>query len=164
MNDTFNAIEILEMAGEIERNGARFYRKAAEFFEDPQTKKLLMDLAEMEDQHEKVFAAMQQDFEKEQAAPVVIDPDNLSAPYLHAMAEGRVFDVRSDPVAMLSEHDSLQDILKIAINLEKESIVFYVGIKEMVPETLGKDKIDDIIREEMMHVALLGTTLADVKK
>ena len=117
----------------------------------------------MEDQHEQIFAAMQQDFADQENAPDVFDPEDQSAPYLQAMAEGRVFDVRSDPVDMLSGLESLEDILKLAIQLEKESIVFYVGIKNMVPESLGKNKIDDIIKEEMSHIVLLDNTLKSLK-
>ena len=162
MNGTFNAIEILEMAGQIERNGARFYRKAAEICDDISSATLMLDLATMEDQHEQVFAVMQQDFEKEKGAPVVVDPEGQAASYLHAMAEGRVFDVKADPVDMLTGHESLQEILKMAIGLEKESIVFYVGIKDIVPKSLGKDKIDAIIREEMSHVVLLSDQLKNL--
>jgi rubrerythrin len=48
----------------------------------------------------------------------------------------------------------------VAMDMEKDSIVFYLGMKEMVPERLGKDRIDGIIKEEMGHLALLGKELA----
>ena len=35
MRTGFNAIEIFQLAEQIERNGAKFYRRAAEGFEDP---------------------------------------------------------------------------------------------------------------------------------
>jgi rubrerythrin len=44
--------------------------------------------------------------------------------------------------------------------MEKDSIVFYLGMKELVPERLGKNRIDGIIKEEMGHLASLGTELA----
>ena len=46
---------------------------------------------------------------------------------------------------------SMEEILKEAILAEKDSIVFYLGMKEMVPENFGKTKIDAIIKEEMVH-------------
>jgi rubrerythrin len=164
MDGNFNAEEIFEIAIKIERNGARFYRKAADGFEDPNTQGLLNDLAGMEDEHEKIFAKMQQDFESQDAAPLKYDPDDQSASYLHAMADGRVFDVRTDPSDMLTGMESLDDILKMAIGLEKDSIAFYVGIKDMVPEGLGKDQIGGIIREEMGHVVLLSNALKSLKE
>jgi len=46
---------------------------------------------------------------------------------------------------------------------EKDSIVFYLGIKEMVPEKYGKDKLDKIIKEEMGHIKLLSKELVALK-
>jgi len=51
----------------------------------------------------------------------------------------------------------------MAIGLEKDSIAFYVGIKEAIPAGWGgwgQDKIAAIIREEMGHIRLLGQKLA----
>ena len=69
------------------------------------------------------------------------------------------FDIRSDPSEKLTGKETLKQILKIAIGLEKDSIVFYYGMQEMVPEHLGKDKIGVIIQEEMRHIADLSETL-----
>ena len=46
------------------------------------------------------------------------------------------------------------------MRLEKESIVFYLGLRDLVPAKLGKDKVERILREEMSHVALLRGQLA----
>ena len=58
MGIEFNADEIFEIAEQIERNGAGFYRRAAEAVEDSQKRRILLDLASREDEHEKTFAAM----------------------------------------------------------------------------------------------------------
>ncbi len=55
MSFEFNADEILEMAEQIERNGARFYRKAAELVKDAAVSKLLQDLAAWEDGSYRIF-------------------------------------------------------------------------------------------------------------
>ncbi len=52
----FNADEVFEMAEQIERNGARFYRAAAKKI--PEVSQVFSDLAAMEDEHEKTFAAI----------------------------------------------------------------------------------------------------------
>ncbi len=56
MSYDFNANDILEMAERIEKNGAKFYRDAAGNVSDSSLKELLLDLASMEDNHEKMFA------------------------------------------------------------------------------------------------------------
>jgi len=166
MEQPFNAGEIFEIAEQIERNGARFYRKAAEAATDAEARKLLNDLAAMEDGHEKTFAQMHQDLCRERSGwcPELLDPDSTDQGvlYLRAIAEGRVFDIKSDPSELLTGDESLAHILRTAIGLEKDSIVFYLGIKDAVPENLGRDKMDGLIREEMSHVTLLTKALVDL--
>ncbi len=55
------------------------------------------------------------------------------------------------------------EILKAALTAEKDSIVFYLGMKDLVPESLGKNKIDDIIKEEMSHIKIIGNKLREFK-
>ncbi|MFY9705943.1 MAG: rubrerythrin, partial [Desulfobacterales bacterium] len=59
---------------------------------------------------------------------------------------------------------SMEKILKAAIEAEKDSIVFYLGMKNAVPEKLGRDRIEAIIKEEMGHIRLLSRELAQLKK
>ena len=54
---------------------------------------------------------------------------------------------------------SMREILKAAILAEKDSIVFYLGMKDLVPDKLGKDKLDEIIKEEMGHIRILSKEL-----
>ena len=54
---------------------------------------------------------------------------------------------------------SLEAILKAAILAEKDSIVFYLGMKDLVPENLGQSHLDNIIKEEMSHIKLLSHRL-----
>lgn len=164
MSIDFNADEIFEMAEEIERNGAKFYRKAAEGREDMHSQQLLLDLAVMEDEHERLFTAMRKDLSKEERASDVFDPYGEAALYLRAMADGVVFNVSEDPSEKLTGSESMEDILRTAIELEKDSIVFYLGMKDLVPERLGKPKVEGIIREEMKHITDLNKALKGLKQ
>ena len=156
---TFNADEIFEMAEQIERNGTKFYRRAAEIISDKDNKDLLLKLAEMEIEHEKTFARMREELTGKENESMAFDPDNQGALYLQAVANGHVFDLKTDPAALLTDQVSFHDILKMAIGAEKDSIAFYMGIKDSVSEPAGKDKIDRIIREEMNHIVLLSSKL-----
>lgn len=51
----------------------------------------------------------------------------------------------------------------MAIGLEKDSIVFYLGMKEAVPQRSGRDKIEGIIKEEMRHMATLSRELETLR-
>ena len=156
----FNADEIFEIAERIETNGARFYRRAAERFTDASVKKVLMTLADMELQHKMIFEAMHGDLASGEMKPVSFDPEKQTKSYLQAMADGRVFDINVDPDKYLSAGQTPQQILKTALGFEKDSIAFYTGIKDMIPEDMGRDKIDIIIHEEMYHITVLNSELA----
>ena len=154
----FNMNEILEMAEQIERNGAAFYRKAAEGISDSKNKELLLELAQMEDQHEKIFASLRAQLSEDEKTSTVFDPEGEAVLYLRALADTRVFFEKK------IDTGSLEEILKEALTAEKDSIVFYLGMKELVPEKSGKAKIDSIIKEEMGHIKLLGKKLVELKK
>jgi len=164
MAEQFNADEVFEIAEQIERNGAKFYRRSAQVAGDPGARDLLVELADMEDRHERVFAAMREDLRRENPEWLSkfsgVDGESQAALYLRAVAEGLVFDLKGDPAADVSENTSLPSILETAIGLEKDSVVFYLGIKEAMPPDLGQEKLDDIIREEMGHIASLTQQLA----
>lgn len=82
MGITFNADEVFEMAEEIERNGEKFYRKAAKNASDKQTKQMLLDMADMEAGHLKIFQEMRTQLTAPQKAEMVFDPDNEASLYL----------------------------------------------------------------------------------
>ena len=154
MSFDFNANEILIMAEKIEQNGANFYRKAAENVTDQQEKEFLLQLALMEDNHEKIFSSLRANLSEAEKKGQSFDPDNEAVQYCKALADMRVFFEKK------SDFSSMKEIIKSAILAEKDSIVFYIGMKELVPASLGKDKIDTIIKEEMSHINLLTKKLS----
>ena len=149
MSYDFNADEVFEMAEQMERNGAKFYRDAAETAADPSNKDMLIGLSQMEDAHEKMFQSMRAELSSAEKASTVFDPSGEAAVYLKALVDGRVFFEKDIDVT------SMVDILKSAIEAEKDSIVFYLGMKEAVPKNLGRDRIEAIIKEEMGHIQML---------
>jgi rubrerythrin len=153
----FNADEVFSIAEQIERNGAAFYRACANNL--PSAKDFLLQLAAMEDAHEKTFKQLHKSVSEQESELLAADPDGEAAQYLQNMAGGYVFDIRKKPSDTLRGNESLADICRIAIGIEKDSIVFYLGLKEMMSKNYGKDKIDAIIKEEMRHVTLLSTKL-----
>lgn len=154
MGITFDIDEIFEIAEGIERNGAKFYRQAAQNSPDEETKKMLLDLADMEDEHLKIFKQMAEQL-SEQEKTVVFDPDNQSALYLQAMADARGWEGRISPTKELTGNEKIKDILEIALNSEKESVVFYFGLKDLVSGKAGKNKVEEIIIEELSHITTL---------
>ena len=163
----FNVDEIFEMAEQIERNGARFYRKMAEECQEGDIRKLFLEFAEMEEHHEMIFISMRAELSDKDKGSTIFDPEGESVQYLRALADLRVFagDAGEDFAfsANLPEEEKMKKAFEAAIGIEKESIVFYQGMKDFVPEGLGKNKIDDIIKEEMKHISILSNKLLSIK-
>lgn len=151
----FNADEIFEMAIRIESNGAAFYRKAASMQSDSQNQRFLEGLAAMEDQHEKIFIEMRKTLTEKDSGGKVFDPYNEVSQYLASMADTIGGEGSPSAANSLTGDETLEEILTIAVGLEKDSILFYVGLKDWVPSKYGQEKIDDIIRQERKHVAQL---------
>lgn len=163
MTVTFNAFEVFEMAEQIEKNGVEFYQKAAENFKDSDAHNTLLELADWEKQHVATFVAMKNELTEEQRQPVVFDPDDEAALYLQVIADGHVFNVKEGSSRLLTGKESLKDIYNTAIGMEKESVVFYTILKDLVPADAGKDKVQTIIKEEISHIGILNLKLMDLE-
>jgi rubrerythrin len=155
----FNADEIFEMAEQIERNGAAFYRLAAKQF--PEHQKLLTIIAEQEDQHWAAFSALRRELASRNREATVYDPGQEAQDYLRAMADRHVVDVSRKPSDVLKGKTSFAGIIEIAMRMEKDSIVFYIGMQDMVPQSLGREKLNLIIQEEKKHIVFLNRLFAE---
>lgn len=144
-----NVDSIFGTAEKMERNGAEFYRKAAETADENQ-RALLMALSQMEYNHEKTFAAMRSKFATGKFQPITRVSDSYGILYLEAVAGGKIFDSMLTPE--LTGQESIDRIFEIAISLEKDSIVFYQSMKSLVPHGEAADQLNKIIDEEIGHI------------
>jgi len=158
MGYAFSVDEVFAMAEELEKDGARFYRKMSRETEDAQLKELFGELADMEVEHVKTFKAMRDELSDGDRSQNVFDPNDEASKYLQGFASAHVsFD---NEVAK----DSPVNVLKSVIEAEKDTIVFYLSIKYALPAKLGRDRLDKIIEEELDHVRLLTRELAKAER
>ncbi len=156
MGTDFNADEVLAMAERIERNGQGFYLQASRVVDRADVSKLLADLGVWEKGHEALFIDMRSKLSEEERRQTAIDPYNEAALYLAAVADSHVFSREDlDPAGMLREGISTGEIIDLALQFEKDSILFFLGLQRMVPESLGMNKVQKIIDEEVSHMAFL---------
>lgn len=148
------------MAEQIERNGAKFYRKAADNTDLTSAKGLLLKLATMEDDHERTFGKLRNRFLSNEWKFDSGQPDSEVELYLRAIADGYVFNLKEDPADRLTGKESLADILRFAIKAEEDSIIFYLGLRDAVTAENGGNHIETIIKEERGHIVLLSRELA----
>ena len=158
MTIPFNADEIFEIAEQIEQNGASFYRRASTLVKDADTRELLLELAAMEDQHLATFQSMRAALSKRDWKPT-FDPNGEAEMYLRAIADVQIFNVKEDPATMLSGDETPREMLGLAIDREKDSVIFYQELREIIPPKLGKDRLDRIIGEELRHITILNEEL-----
>jgi rubrerythrin len=131
----FNADEIFEMAIRIENNGAAFYRKAAGLQSDTKNQNFLEGLANMEDQHKRIFTKMKITLTEKDKSPKVFDPYDEVSQYLAAMADAMGGEGSPSVANSLTGDETLEEIIRIAVGLEKDSILFYLGIKDLIPHS-----------------------------
>lgn len=159
----FNADEVFEAAIRIEENGAAFYRKAAGLQSDVKNREFLEKLAAMEDGHKATFVEMRKALTAKEKAGTVFDPQDELSLYLSAMADTHGGEGSPSAADSLTGTETMEEILHTAIGLEKESVLFYLGLKDMVPPKYGLERIEDIIREERSHIAQLTSLLGSLK-
>jgi rubrerythrin len=156
MGIDFTADDIFALAEQIERNGAAFYRRAAQIAATPSVQKTFLELAEMEEGHEKLFASVRGLLQGKEKDSLTFDPNDDTARYLSEMASRHVFKQHSDVSTIFSGKETAMEVLDIAIGFERDSIAVFDAMERWVPEHLGRDKVAALVREEITHVAFLS--------
>jgi rubrerythrin len=148
------ADDAFAMAVRIEENGNAFYAGAAEIAENPEVKKLFEDLALMEASHIKIFRTLRSQL-PDTTSGAVWDPEGLAESYLEASADSHVFTVEA-ATERLKTVKTAVEALDMALLFEKDSLAFFLGIKEILPDLHGRDEIDKLIKSEMLHIRMLS--------
>ncbi|MBN2799132.1 MAG: ferritin family protein [Deltaproteobacteria bacterium] len=156
----YSVDEIFAMAEQIERNGARFYRRGAELAKTDEARRLLLDLAAWEAGHESIFGRLRAALPDSVAQ--AFDPDGEAELYLAAVAGQHVFATDEGPDLVLAGAHTTRDILERALKFELDSILFFVGMKKAVPTGDSGREVEQLIDEEFGHVAYLEKALASL--
>ena len=125
-------------------------------------KRFLEKLSIMEENHKKIFEDMFESFSTGIKEMLVFDPEDSEVLYLQAIAGSHGGEGSSSVAESLSGEETMKEIINIALELENTSILYYIGLKEMVKSTDGKNKIDTIIGEERKHVVQLSKALNEI--
>ena len=149
--------EAFAMAIQIESNAAGFYRRAAGLQGDAEPAAALERLAVMEDEHKRFFGEMRLAVRDRPRPP---DPGGLDpegALFLSAIGAGYLVEGSAVVAAGLTGRETLSEILRKAIELEKQSVLFYLGLRDVLSDDPQQTALLRIIGEEKKHlVALTG--------
>lgn len=160
----FSIEEALKTAARIEQNASTFYRRAAALQSTQSVKDLLYELAAMEDRHLETFSLMRTELSEAEKEPTTYDPMDEEMLYLKALADMHGGEGSPAAAQALTGKETLEEILRWAIELEQKTVAFYIGLRDKVPAALGRDKMDRIISEEKKHVVQLSRVLNTVRE
>jgi rubrerythrin len=155
MSFNFNADEIFQIGAQIESNGQKFYETIAKNTSNPSVQKIFLDLAQWESKHIELFKKWKEELPDSAKRGDLFDPNQELQLYLKATAESHVFLKNKDIPQLASTCKTPIEALELAVTFEKDSVVFYTSMKKLVPEHLGKSKIDSLIDEEISHIFIL---------
>jgi rubrerythrin len=160
----FNAAEVFQVAVQIEENGRRFYQEGLKHIDDPEVKRLFEELAREEVEHKKKFESILAELPKEATSPNVFDPENQKSQYIQMMADQHVFVKAEGMDRHLADVRDMKDALKLAIEFEKDSVIFFLSMQDATEGTRGKELINLLIREEQEHLRRLSAELHRVTR
>jgi rubrerythrin len=160
MSLIFNADEIFKIGVQIEKNGYAFYSAAAQRSDNDEVKQLLGELAHWEGRHIEIFEKLRRELSAQADVMEEFDPDNMVHLYLKSIANSKVFIRGQRMDGEIDKCNSPSEILAAALAFEKDSVVFYSSMKEAVRSDLGKEDIEKLIHEELLHVGIITQELA----
>lgn len=140
-----NAGDVVASAVEIEKRGHKFYENAAAGASKPEVKEFFRFMAGEELKHEHIFESM-----LGRVGGLELPTGAEAGEYLlyvqatldsHLLFTGEVKDYKSEPFQM-------------AIRLEKDTIIFFLAMLDMVPDS-EKKYVQACMDEEKKHIALL---------
>ena len=137
MAQIFNATEVFDIGVQIEKNGKEFYQEAQKRTSDPFLKNMFAQLAAWEGNHVELFEQLRAALPADANAQIDYDPDNMVHLYLKAVADNKLY-INQDYA--IDSCETQLEILKKALNFERESVVLYSSMKELVPKTWVKMK------------------------
>ncbi len=156
----FTAGEVFLMAERAESNAAEFYRAAAKNMVNLHDRDALNELARMEEAHRNLFAAMRAEWLAAKQEAPVYDPYGDVKLYLDALVGMHGGEGSKEMAAKLTGKETLEEIVHRAVDAEAKSILFYVGIKDLVEEPAAREKVAALIEEERKHIITLQNMLA----
>jgi len=164
MLQKFNADEVFKIGVQIEKNGKDFYLAAAAKADDKDLKRIFTELASWETRHATLFENLRTELPLSIKNDNVYDPENNIHLYLKSVADSTVFIKGADMEEEVARCESALEILEKALVFEKDSVVFYSSMKEIIPHDLGHSEIDKLILEELFHVGQLTKEIKKLKE
>ena len=142
----FSIKDIVDIAIQIEENGERIYRDAAKKIKDPSLSSLLQWLADEEGKHLKWFAALKDNVPDTGYHP---EQEKIGRALLRNAVGTQNFTLKDVDFSALEQ---VEDLIKLAIEFEKDTILFYKMLQPLIEDRETLDQLHEIIKEEEKHI------------
>ena len=152
MSNIFAGSEMVELGVEIEKNGRDFYEGIFAGSKSEVAKKLFKYLAGEEEKHIATFQKILVATEKYEPVESYTG-EYLS--YMKSLASECIFTKKNTGVEISKKIKSDKEAVDLAIGFEKDSIIFYEGMKKVVPEYDHKI-VNSLISQEQSHLRQLA--------
>jgi len=146
-----SAKELLNIAVRVEKDGEEFYRKLAERFEKPDIKEFFSYMGRQEAEHAHTFESIGAELGADEETYLNLED---AEEYLKSFVEGRFFPDAATLEKYLKEK-SVEDAIDFSISVEKETIIFYYEVLELLKNERAKALVKSIINQEKQHVVKL---------
>jgi len=156
----FQATDIVEMALELEKSGEAFYRAVAKKAKSAENKRLFVHLADAEVNHYNTFKQLSQTTWDQPLVPAEEWTQYLM--YLQATIQSVFFQGKDKALALAHEVTDETEALRMAMGFEKETLLFFHDLRDMVSAS-DKDTVTRIINEEKQHLRQLADMLQSAK-
>jgi rubrerythrin len=151
MGNIFAGSEIVEIGIQIEKNGRDFYNVLVGKSKSDKAKEIFKFLAQEEEKHILIFQGILEKTEKYE--PPESYPGEYFA-YMNSLASEYVFTKKDKGKEIAERTKSDGEAADLGIGFEKDSIIFYGGMKRVVPEYEHK-LVDELIMQEQNHLRKL---------
>ncbi len=145
----------LRWALEIETNGEAFYRAVASKASTHDVKLLFEDLAYQEQRHHRTFERMLSKLPDDEPADAPLDD---YASYMRTALNNALAGGPDRGLALAEQAGTEEEALQAAMAFEKDTIIFFDDIREMV-SVAERDVVEAIIREEKGHLRQIARVL-----
>jgi rubrerythrin len=151
MSIVFSPAGLIGIAIGIERSGITFYDIMARTTDSEMAKEIFEEFVEMERAHLNMFQDMLSDTGDEKPAET-LSPEYSG--YLQAVVDDAVFTNDVMMSEAVNQADNDLKAVEVGIGAEKDSILFYQSIKDVMPRG-ALPALEKIIYEEKSHLQQL---------
>ena len=144
----FSLAEVYDLGIRIEKNGEKFYRDAMKQAWSTPIADMLKMLAEEEVKHVDFFVKRMDAIKQKRENPFL---DEMGTSMLRDILGNQTFSLKDTDVSKIK---SVDELVELAIEFEKDTILFYEMVGSFMPDEKPRRELKEIIEEEERHVRL----------